>query len=1206
MIYKATSRIKLTSIFCILFAGYMALSLGAVYAVTPTIGDELAVSSMPISAVGQQRQVAVAAGLGNYLVVWTDGRDLSGSSYDIYGIFVDENGTPIDDESFLITKDVKGNPLPDTQSSPSVAFNGTNFLVVWATVEGGESFSRICGTRVSTTGNVLDPGGIQISTIEAENQAAPRVASNGVDWEVVWQKGGTYIIPDIIGARVTATGTVTARILIASTADTEVSPQIAWNGLTGADSAYLVVWEVSNAESDIYGYRINSSGAKIGTSATLISNSPGLSTTRMTGNQFIPSVSSGKDSSGNPGGWLVVWEDSRENDTYTDVYGTRVSSTGIVDDLGGFRILQDVSKNSTRPIPQVGWNGSDYVVVFRDPLNLNRVKRIFVGWDAYVQPGPGSVSQSSAGGGGVVISSTSINGKSLIAWELSGYTDIVGCSLSSSGTASNEIVFSRGVQPQLQPSAVFNGTHTVVVWADKRNGTYQIYGARCLPDGTVLDVEGKVIGISPYQQTQPSIAWNPQNGSYLVVWKQETQYTNSADIIGVRINSDLNRIGSTITICADDLEQRDPVVSCNGSQFMVAWTDARYGDDVTNVQGTRVDASGNVLARLLLCLNENQQENPAIGAVPGGGWLVAWEDTRTGTSNLYTRTVSSSGSMGVESLLSSRTSYKYTPSIAYDGTNYFVTWYDSYSSQAICGAFVNGSGQRIAGSDIFIRTGSYNLANPKVVWTGEKYAVTWEDDRNQSNTNTDIYLSRIHTDGTVEDSGGILVTNLAPKETQPVFAPISATQVNAFYISALNSINRLRERVCYFATPPPPQRRIDEMKQLPDGTRAEISNVIVTAGNNQLPGMFYIEDRARLVGLRVAWSDTVIREGMIVTVVGSITTENGERKVTAETVTVLSEDNPVPGALGIRNGDMGGAAAGLCPGVVNGIGPNNVGLLVKCWGRVISPGDGYFYLQDHSRNLAGPALLKVKCNHALPPADFFYSVTGISSCETGPGGSIPLLLVRKPEDVFKSQQPVPATMKSLKTLPDYYEVSIDNQLVTAGNDQLPSILYVEDRQNLAGIRINWSGTTVSEASNVSFSGLLKTANGERQITAKDMTVNSTGNVLPAPLGIRAAYMGGSTAGKNPGIANVAGPYNIGLLVKVWGRVRNPGNGYFYIEDGSKQLTGVPKLQKIKCQFTLPLEGEMYVVTGISSCELQDIDTESVLLIRKPTDMLKIF
>ena len=95
----------------------------------------------------------------NFLVVWADGR--SGPSYDIYGARVSRAGAVLDGAGIPIST------AANDQFAPAVAFDGTNFLVVWTDGRSGASYD-IYGARVSRAGAVLDGAGIPISTAANE------------------------------------------------------------------------------------------------------------------------------------------------------------------------------------------------------------------------------------------------------------------------------------------------------------------------------------------------------------------------------------------------------------------------------------------------------------------------------------------------------------------------------------------------------------------------------------------------------------------------------------------------------------------------------------------------------------------------------------------------------------------------------------------------------------------------------------------------------------------------------------------------------------------------------------------------------------------------------------------------------------------------------------------------------------------------------
>ena len=69
-------------------------------------------------------------------------------------------------------------------AAPAVAWNGTDFLVVWEDYRVG--FTDIYGARVSGAGTVLDPAGIPISTAAERPVARRRWPGTARDFLVVW------------------------------------------------------------------------------------------------------------------------------------------------------------------------------------------------------------------------------------------------------------------------------------------------------------------------------------------------------------------------------------------------------------------------------------------------------------------------------------------------------------------------------------------------------------------------------------------------------------------------------------------------------------------------------------------------------------------------------------------------------------------------------------------------------------------------------------------------------------------------------------------------------------------------------------------------------------------------------------------------------------------------------------------------------------
>ena len=129
---------------------------------------------------------------------------------------------------------------------PDVAFNGTNYLVVW------QEKNDIYGIRVSPAGVVLDSDPKEIYKDNGFFQERPKVCSDGNGWLVIWQDGrpSAGLETDIYAARISPDGTVLdpQGILISSGVDWQRDPVAAFDGQN-----YMIVWEDERDGLGIYG-----------------------------------------------------------------------------------------------------------------------------------------------------------------------------------------------------------------------------------------------------------------------------------------------------------------------------------------------------------------------------------------------------------------------------------------------------------------------------------------------------------------------------------------------------------------------------------------------------------------------------------------------------------------------------------------------------------------------------------------------------------------------------------------------------------------------------------------------------------------------------------------------------------------------------------------------------------------------------------------
>jgi uncharacterized lipoprotein YddW (UPF0748 family) len=164
--------------------------------------------------------------------------------------------------------------------------------------------------------------------------------------------------------------------------------------------------------------------------------------------------------------------------------------------------------------------------------------------------------------------------------------------------------------------------------------------------------------------------------------------------------------------------------------------------------------------------------------------------------------------------------------------------------------------------------------------------------------------------------------------------------------------------------------------------------------------------------------------------------------------------------------------------------------------------------------------------------------------------------------------------------PDGTLVAIEGQTVTAAFD---GFFYIGDRSS--GLRVV-SGEAVTVNRSVTVIGTLALVNGcERALELAHMVVgDDTDGVIAASM-VQRSLGGGAQNAYTPGVTGGAGVNNIGLLVRVAGRVTALTEDGFYLEDGSglKDAPGNTGVRVWVGSGALPEAGAFIQVTGISSC-----------------------
>jgi MYXO-CTERM domain-containing protein len=633
-------------------------------------------------------------------------------------------------------------PALTRQSSPSVAWSGSSFLVVWnderlrrAPVPSltypppgnqGLYATDVFGARVSPAGAVLDPQGILIGR---SSGGEPALAWDTDRYLVVWPDAGATVL---LGARVADTGDVLDLDPIAigslreGSTDRLVSAAVASCGNTA-----LVTW---NADWTVRGARVGHGaevldpygGFPISASDTVRGERPALA-------------------------WdgtncLVAWADAARG----SVAAARVDPAGHVLDRTALPGCDD--------LPAIAYDGTNHLVVCRAADGIRGTRVSAAG--TVLDPGGFLVTTDRP-----VRTAVAWDGANhLVAWEpVTPWPQVPATRamrVSAAGASLGTVPLPAGARGH--PGVAWSGTTHLVVWDTSGSVWDQgadVVGARVAPDGTVLDASGAVMSTSMGEQRFGAAAWN--GTSHLVVWIER------GTVYGARVSAEgvfLDHPGFVIGTGAGG----HPAVAARGTEFLVIWLDG-----TSSVRGARVSADGVVVdpagLKILDMSTMGDPESEADGysvASNGRDWLVVVPRythhyaTRGGghwyTGEVYAARVSGAGEnldpQGIRvGAVANSSVFAVQTSVASDGTGYLVAWDDAQLRHILASRVVDG--RPLDGAGLEIGNAS-NSARPTVAWDGSRYLVVWVE-TSPPTTDRHAVGVRVDPDGAIE-SGPIL------------------------------------------------------------------------------------------------------------------------------------------------------------------------------------------------------------------------------------------------------------------------------------------------------------------------------------------------------------------------------------------------------------------------------------------------------------------
>jgi hypothetical protein len=693
------------------------------------------------------------------------------------------------------------------RGNSAVAYNDDldQYLVVWADGRAGGVYWDLYGQIVTANGAPLGDNFL----IRDEASAIlnyPDVAydTDNQRYLVVWYDMTEF---DVEGLLLNSDGSaygVAFNISEGDSGDIRGYPSATYHWYK---DEYLVVFQGgASGDYNIYGRRVDTTG-------TIGATEYGVSTAA--DDQTDPDVSVDPSSGGN---FLIVWEDGRSG-TADEIWGTLMYYTWI---LGPeFVISPSTTVGQYNPTvafnPAAGTDGAWLVVFQRDESGDSQIGGWLVAADGDLAPAGFYICDDNEDQLYPDVAYSAYGDQWLVVWEDhragSANYDIYGQRVASTGSVTGPVrTIYNPPEDQMAPAVASSSSSDgfLIVFSDYQ--TNDITGRIVLPDGGVRAVV-IVVSLPLGDQQKASVAYNSQDGEYLVVWHD--QRAGNWDIYGQRVDLDGALLGAAIAICSDDSAQINPSVAYNldTNQYLVVWDDRRnaeadlygqlldadgdlnggnliiadsgatgrhlprltynpisgeflvvyaYEAENNNIRGRRLGVNGvPVAAEFDIATGTTDQNYPDVACrtlEPGGGdYLVAWRDTDGALQDIRGQRLNQSGGLLGSLAICTQASDQWSPAVAYspDDDRYLVVWPDDRDSATqgrnIYGRQVSGAG--LLYNDFAISTASGNQAAAAVTYGSGpgNYIVVWQDTRNASTT-PDLYGQRVSGIGELVDT----------------------------------------------------------------------------------------------------------------------------------------------------------------------------------------------------------------------------------------------------------------------------------------------------------------------------------------------------------------------------------------------------------------------------------------------------------------------
>jgi hypothetical protein len=377
----------------------------------------------------------------------------------------------------------------------------------------------------------------------------------------------------------------------------------------------------------------------------------------------------------------------------------------------------------------------------------------------------------------------------------------------------------------------------------------------------------------------PSVAYNSNRNEYLVVW-EASWLSGANDIHGQRVSATGTLLGGEFVVYSDSTHiSSEPSVAYDpvNDRYLVVFSYYKDGITYTDLYGRLIPWNGpsSSYAIFPIITWTSFQRNPKV--IYAGGlqtqFVMVWENTVTsGTPKTYVsgKHINPDGTFtGAGSNLTfSDASFHYIrPDITYNlaRNEFLVVWekFDVVNSD-IWAARIRGDYVTMSGSPLAVAAWPDDEAHPSVAAcnVADKYLVTWDSDVGTGGTNFDLYGRIVNGDGSL---GGVswIDNTTAPEIESDVSCNRTGNQFLVVYqqmwatakygITARHVYPNLGMEPAFVVVPP---------SSVADRTQPVVvggSTNFLVAWEHERDGVAYQDIHARLISLQALFLPLVRR-----------------------------------------------------------------------------------------------------------------------------------------------------------------------------------------------------------------------------------------------------------------------------------------------------------------------------------------------------------